>query len=191
MNEASKSILKKAILILIAFAVLVTVICASLSYDEIEEVTTPHQAVDGVSYIQSQETVMKSGETVQLLCSYSFETLSEEDNVYILKFSLYQGDTSGTYSLKNYRANIQLPEGAICRMAYSSDGSKASKSEITYSDGCEVVKCTGSKSLEAEIVITGDIGTCLDVVVSYDIIGTGRRMFMKFHDEIATFELNL
>ncbi|MCD7848036.1 MAG: hypothetical protein LUG49_08440 [Oscillospiraceae bacterium] len=191
MNEASKSILKKSILLLLVIAIGITAVCAALSYDEIEEISAPEQVVDGVNYLQSQKTVMKSGESIELLCSYSLEPLSEEDNVYILRLSLYQSDPAGSYDIKNIKASLQLPEGIISRMAYSSDGSKVSESDITYDDGYMVVRCSGGNSIDAEILLTCEIGTCLDVVVSYDIIGSGRRIFMRFHDETATYELNM
>ncbi|MCD7785895.1 MAG: hypothetical protein LUH18_10055 [Oscillospiraceae bacterium] len=191
MNEASKSILKKSIFLLMVIAIGITAVCGALSYDEIVEVSVPERVVGNVNYLQSQKTVMKSGESAELLCSYSFELLSEEDNVYILRFSLYQDDSSGAYDIKNIKASIQLPEDAISRMAYSSDGSKVSESDITYDDGYMVVNCSGGSSMDAEILLTGEVGTRLDVVVSYDLVGSGRRMFMRFHDETATFELNL
>ncbi|MCD7732275.1 MAG: hypothetical protein LUH56_02380 [Oscillospiraceae bacterium] len=191
MNEASKSILKKSILLLLVIAIGITAACAALSYDEIVEVSVPERVVGNVNYLQSQKTVMKSGESIELFCSYSLEPLSEEDNVYILRLSLYQSDTASPYDIKNIKASIQLPEGTISRMAYSSDGSEVSKSDITYSDGCEVVRCSGDNSMDAEILLTGEVGTRIDVVVSYDIIGSGRRMLMRFTDEIATFELNM
>ncbi|MCD7804083.1 MAG: hypothetical protein LUH03_02885 [Oscillospiraceae bacterium] len=191
MNEASKSILKKSILLLLVIAIGITAVCAALSYDEIEEISALEQVVDGMNCLQSQKTVMKSGESIELLCSYSLEPLSEEDNVYILRLNLYQSDSAGSYDIKNIKASIQLPEGTISRMAYNSDGSEVSKSDITYNDGCEVVICAGDNSIDAEILLTGEVGARLDVVVSYDIIGSGRRMLMKFHDEVATFELNM
>ncbi|MCD8005428.1 MAG: hypothetical protein LUF29_00400 [Oscillospiraceae bacterium] len=191
MNEAAKSALKKSVILLLVLAVLITVACAAFSYDKIEEVCPPRQVVEGVNYLQSQKTVMKSGESAELLCSYSLEALSEDDCVYILRLSLYPGESATTYDIKNIGASLQLPEGVICRMVYCSDGSDVSEPAITYSDGCEVVTCTGGKRLEAEILLTGEIGTCLDVTVTYDIIGSGRRMLMRFPGEATTFELNL
>lgn len=134
---------------------------------------------------------MKSGESVDLTCSYSLETLSATDGVYLLKVSLYQSDTSKSYKLENIQANLQLPKSTVCSVAYSSDESGITKPVVTFNEGDSTVNCIGSERVEVEIILTGEISTSVDFVVSYDIVGKGIKTLCRFADRSVTFELNL
>ncbi len=178
---------KKLIAIGIVFVVILVAVIAVFSYDRIEKVGEPTQVVDGVDYLLSSETVMKSGKSTELLCSYSLEPLS--DDVYILKISLYQSETDDSYILRNMQASVQLPENVICRMANCSDGERISEPSVSYNDNAAVINCVGGNRLEAEILLTGEIASQVTVEATYDISGKTLSMFPRFLDESVTFEL--
>ena len=178
---------KKLIAIGVAFVVILIAVIAVLSYDRIEKVGEPTQVVDGVDYLLSSETIMKSGKSTELLCSYSLEPLS--DDVYIMKISLYQSETDDSYALRNMQASVQIPNGVVCRMVSCSDGEKISEPSVSYSENSMTVNCVGGNRLEAEILLTGEIASQLTVEATYDISGKTLSMFPRFLDESVTFEL--
>ncbi|MCD8108331.1 MAG: hypothetical protein LUE20_10300 [Oscillospiraceae bacterium] len=178
---------KKLIAIGVAFVVVLIAVIAVLAYDRIESVGEPKQVVDGVDYLLSSETVMKSGRSTELLCSYSLEPLS--DDVYILKISLYQSETDDSYALKNMQASVHLPDGVVCRMASCSSGKEYSVPSVSYNENGAVINCVGGNRLEAEILITGEIDSQITVEATYDISGKTFSMFPRFLDESMTFEL--
>ncbi len=178
---------KKLIAIGVVFVVTLIAVIAVLSYDRIEEVGEPEQVVDGVDYLLYSETVMKSGKSIELLCSYSLEPLS--DDVYILKISLYQSETDDSYVLKNMKASVQIPENVICRMASCSSGEEYSVPSVSYNDNGAVINCVGGDRLEAEILLTGEIAPQVTVEATYDISGKIFSLFPRFLDESVTFRL--
>ncbi|MCD7770647.1 MAG: hypothetical protein LUH23_00920 [Oscillospiraceae bacterium] len=178
---------KKLIAIGVVFVVILIAAIAVFSYDRIEKVGEPTQVVDGVDYLLSSETVMKSGKSTELLCSYSLEPLS--DDVYILKISLYQSETDDSYVLKNVQAGVQLPENVICRMASCSSGEEHSVPSISYNENGAIISCVGGDRLEAEILLTGEIAPQITVEATYDISGKIFSLFPRFLDESVTFGL--
>ncbi len=178
---------KKMIAIGVAFIAVLIAVIVALTYDRIESVGEPMQVVDGVDYLLFSETIMKSGRSTELLCSYSLEPLS--DDVYILKISLYQSETDGSYVLKNMQASIQLPESVVCRMANCSNGEEISEPTVSYSENSMTVNCVGDSRLEAEILLTGEIGSHFTVEATYDISGKTLNLFPRFLDESVTFKL--
>ncbi len=151
----------------------------------------PRPVVEGMDYLLSHREVMPDGERTELLCSYSLEQLSQEYDVYLLKISLYQNDPENSdYKIKNIRARLQLSEGVVCRSAYCSDGSAADKSIITFTEkGDTVIKCSGGQTIDAELTLTGKIGSTLNLDVTYDIAGKGLKTFTRVLDESVTFEM--
>ena len=178
---------KNLIVIGAVFIVALIAVIALLYYDKIEEVGEPEQVVDGVDYLLSSETVMKSGKSVEILCSYSTEPLSED--VYILKISLYQGETDDSYILKNMNASAEISDDIVCRMAYCTDGEAMYEPSISYNENGMVINCVGGNRLESEILVTGELDSPITVDVTYDIAGKIFSLFPRFLDESVTFEL--
>ncbi len=178
---------KNLIAIGVVFVVVIIAAVAILFYDRIEEVSEPEQVVDGVDYLLSSETVMKSSKSTELLCSYSLEPLS--DDVYILKISLYQSETDDSYVLMNMQASVQISGDIVCRMASCSSGEKYSVPSVSYNENGAVINCAGGNCLEAEILVTGEIAPQITVEATYDISGKIFSLFPRFLDESATFGL--
>ncbi|MCD7822788.1 MAG: hypothetical protein LUG86_02025 [Oscillospiraceae bacterium] len=178
---------KNLIAIGLVFVVVIIAAVAILFYDRIEEVSEPEQVVDGVNYLLSSETIMKSGSSTELLCSYSLEPLS--DDVYILKISLYQNESDDSYVLKNMQASVQIPGDIVCRMASCSNGEEISEPTVSYNENGAVINCTGGNRLEAEILITGEIASQITVEATYDVAGKIFSLFPRFLDECVTFKL--